>query len=494
VHLCAHAIIESAGKFTHHRRRAADFQIGNEQKNPMHAAKCNVNASERIVARLLWSVVPVTDSQSPDHTPASAALNPTQFQRYRRHLIMPEIGVSGQRRLMDARVLIVGVGGLGCPAAMYLASAGVGTLGLADADVVSLSNLQRQVLFDTASIGKPKVQIAGERLRAMNPDVRVIEHRCLVTSKNVLELVRDYEIVLDCTDNFPTRYCLNDACVLEKRANIFGSLFRFDGMMTVFAPHLAKEGEPLPCYRCMHPSPPDPGSVPNCAEAGVLGVVPGIIGSLQALEAIKLILGVGALSVGKLLALSSLEMDVRTFRIRANPKCPVCSKHPTITAPIDYEQFCGMPILDPASVSETGATVTNDPILNADISKKLPDLDDRGLPVDYPFLPDWEVTPREVKEMLDKKEDFVFIDCRLPHEVDITKIDGTELIPLQHLSEHLQRLRAFDDKKIVVHCRSGGRSLKFAQILMNEGFEDVKSMAGGILLWNRDINPGGPQY
>ncbi len=407
---------------------------------------------------------------------------------------MPEVGVRGQKRLMSARVLIVGAGGLGCPAAMYLASAGVGTIGLADADVVSLSNLQRQVLFDSASIGKPKVQIASDRLRAMNADVQVDEHQVLVTSKNVLGLVRNYDIVLDCTDNFPTRYCLNDACVIEKRANIFGSLFRFDGMMTVFAPHLAKAGARLPCYRCLHPTPPDPGSVPNCAEAGVLGVIPGIIGSLQALEAIKLIIGIGEVSTGKLLTISSLEMDVRTFKIRASPDCPVCSEHPTITAPIDYEQFCGMPILDPASQAETGANVTNDPILNADISKKIPDLDERGLPVDYPFLPDWEVTPRQVKAMLDGKEDFVFIDCRLPHEVEITKIDGAELIPLQQLSEHLQRLRMVDNKKIVVHCRSGGRSLKFAQILMNEGFEDVKSMAGGILLWNRDVNPGGPQY
>jgi sulfur-carrier protein adenylyltransferase/sulfurtransferase len=420
-------------------------------------------------------------------------LSKEQINRYKRHLLLPEVGTEGQKKLLNARVLCVGAGGLGCPISLYLAAAGVGTIGLADVDVVSPSNLQRQVLFGVSSVGEDKVTAAAKRLRDLNPDANIIEHKTIVNSANVLDLVARYDIIIDGTDNFPTRYCVNDACVLLKKPNVYGSIFRFEGMVTVFASHLAnpdRPGENGPCYRCMYPEPPDPGSVPSCAEGGVVGVLPGIIGTLQANEVIKLILGIGKPAIGKLTTFNALDFEFKAFRLRRDKNCPVCGDHPTITEPVDYEQFCGVPILDPKSAAETAAEVKQAKGGGA----PAPDLDERGLPKDYQFLPDWEVTPREVKAMLDKKEDFVFIDCRLPHEFEITKIPGAKLIPLQQLGQHLEQLRQFDDKKIIVHCRSGGRSLQFAQQLRQQGFDNVKSMAGGILLWNKDINPGGPQY
>lgn len=422
-------------------------------------------------------------------------LTQAQITRYRRHLILPEVGVEGQRRLLASRVLCVGVGGLGCPAALYLAAAGVGTLGLVDADVVSPSNLQRQVLFDTRQIGRPKVASAGERLRALNPDVRVVEHPTILRSDNAMDLIAAYDLVVDGSDNFPTRYCVNDACVLAERPNVYGSIFRFEGMVSVLAARSA-DGSRGPCYRCLHPQPPAPGSVPGCAEAGVMGVLPGVVGALQAAEAIKLLAGAGAPLIGRLLTFDALDMEFRTFAIRRDPACPVCGERPTITEPVDYEQFCGVPVVDPASQAETEREVSQakDPILSVDLTPRPVELDDRGLPRDYPFLPDWEVTPRQVKAWLDGGEDFVFIDCRLPSEVAITRIDGARLVPLQQVGQHLDDLRRVDDRKIVVHCRSGGRSLQFAEILRKQGFDDVWSMAGGILLWNKDIKPGGPQY
>ena len=424
--------------------------------------------------------------------PPARQLSPEQVNRYKRHLILPEVGMEGQKKLLDARVLCIGAGGLGAPISLYLAAAGVGTIGLADVDVVSPSNLQRQVLFGTSNVGQDKVKAAARRLSDLNPDVTVEQHKTVVNSANVLDLVARYDIIIDGTDNFPTRYCVNDACVILKKPNVYGSIFRFEGMVTVFAPNLQSEqnGEPGPCYRCLYPEPPEPGSVPSCAEGGVLGVLPGIIGTLQANEVIKLILGIGRPAIGRLLTFSALDMEFRTFRIRRDPACPVCGQNPTITAPIDYEQFCGVPILDPQSVAETEAEVRR----ATQPAQAASGLNEQGLPPDYRFDPNWEVTPRQVKAMLDKGEPFVFIDCRLPNEYQITHIDGTELIPLQQLPQHLPRLAAHRREKIVVHCRSGGRSLQFAKILRQQGFADVKSMAGGILLWNRDINPGGPQY
>ena len=425
-------------------------------------------------------------------------LNQEQVNRYKRHLILPEVGPDGQIKLLNAKVLCIGAGGLGCPISLYLAAAGVGTIGLADVDVVSPSNLQRQILFGTKDIGEPKVEAAARRLKDLNPDVKLIEHKTIVNSSNVMDLIKDYDIIIDGTDNFPTRYCVNDACVIAKKPNVYGSIFRFEGMVTVFAPHLPnpdRPGEQGPCYRCLYPEPPDPGSVPSCAEGGVVGVLPGIIGTLQANEVIKLILGIGRPAIGRLTTFDSLDFEFRNFKLRRDSNCPVCGDHPTITKPIDYEQFCGVPALDPKSLAETEAEVLQAKAGPATGQPKPdPSLDSRGLPPGYPYKPDWEITPREVKSLLDKKADFVFIDCRLPTEQAITSIPPAKLIPLQQLAQHLGELKPHANEKIVVHCKSGGRSMQFAQILRQQGFKDVKSMAGGILLWNKDINPGGPQY
>ena len=421
------------------------------------------------------------------------ALNDEQITRYRRHLILPELGMEGQKKLLNASVLCIGAGGLGCPISLYLAAAGVGTIGLADVDVVSPSNLQRQVLFGISSVGEDKVAVAARRLRDLNPDVRVVQHKTVVNSTNVLDLVARYDVIIDGTDNFPTRYCVNDACVMLKKPNIYGSIFRFEGMVTVFAPHLKNPDthEPGPCYRCLYPEPPDPGSVPSCAEGGVVGVLPGIIGSLQALEVIKLIAGVGRPAIGRLLTFSALDLEFRTFRIRRDKDCPVCGESPTITEPVDYEQFCGVPILDPKSVAETEAEVKKH---KGEANGGRVELDDRGLPPDYNYLDDWEITPRQVKAKLDRGEKFVFIDCRLPHEAQITTIAGSTLIPLQQLPQRFGEIADKTDDDVVIYCRSGGRSLQFAQILRQNGFANARSMAGGILLWNQDINPGGPLY
>jgi sulfur-carrier protein adenylyltransferase/sulfurtransferase len=424
-------------------------------------------------------------------------LNTEQINRYKRHLILPEVGMEGQLKLLNSRVLCIGAGGLGCPISLYLAAAGVGTIGLADIDVVSPSNLQRQVLFGISSIGQDKVKAAAARLKDLNPDVKVIEHKTVVNSSNVMELIADYDVIIDGTDNFPTRYCVNDACVMGKKPNVYGSIFRFEGQVTVFAPHLAnplRRAERGPCYRCMYPEPPDPGSVPSCAEGGVVGVLPGIIGTLQANETIKLLLGLGTPAIGRLIFFDAMEMEFKTFKLRRDPHCPVCGDQPTITKPIDYEQFCGVPILDPKSLAETEEEVKRAKGGNGRAAGKDPSLDDRGLPKGYKFNPDWEVTPREVKEMLDKHEQFYFIDCRLPNEYAITRIEGTTLIPLQQITQHADKLKGHESEPVVVHCKSGGRSMQFTQILRQNGFKNVKSMAGGILTWNKDINPGGSQY
>jgi sulfur-carrier protein adenylyltransferase/sulfurtransferase len=422
-------------------------------------------------------------------------LNSEQINRYKRHLILPEVGMEGQKKLLNATVLCVGAGGLGSPISLYLAAAGVGTIGMADVDVVSPSNLQRQVLFGSSTLGEDKVSAAAKRLKDLNPDARIVQHKTVVNSKNVMDLIADYDIVIDGTDNFPTRYCVGDACVLQKKPNVYGSIFRFEGMVTVFAPHLKNPdtGENGPCYRCLYPEPPDPGSVPSCAEGGVLGVLPGIIGTLQANEVIKLILGIGKPAVGRLVTFNALDMEFRTFKIRRDPTCPVCGVNPTIKEPIDYEQFCGVPILDPKSLQETREEAERAKG-GAKPQAAASDLDARGLPPGYAFKPDWEVTPREVKSKLDKGEKFTFIDCRNANEYSITKIEGAQLMPLPQIAQYIGQLRGKEGQEIIVHCKSGGRSLQFTQILRQQGFKNVKSMAGGISLWNRDVNPGGPQY
>jgi molybdopterin/thiamine biosynthesis adenylyltransferase/rhodanese-related sulfurtransferase len=444
----------------------------------------------------------MTQTLTPPSTKAPVTqLNSDQINRYKRHLLLPEVGIEGQKKLLNAKVLCIGAGGLGCPISLYLAAAGVGTIGLADVDVVSPSNLQRQVLFGVSNIGEDKVKAAAKRLRDLNPDCNVVEHKVVVNSHNVLDLIKDYDIVIDGTDNFPTRYCVGDACVIAKKPNVYGSIFRFEGMITVFAPHLKNPdtGDNGPCYRCMYPEPPDPGSVPSCAEGGVVGVLPGIIGTLQANEVIKLILGIGRLAIGRLITFSSMDMEFKTFKLRRDPTCPVCGENPTITAPIDYEQFCGAPILDPKSLAETEEEVkrAKTPAGNGQSQgapRSDPSLDARGLPPGYQFKADWEVTPRDVKAMLDNGEKFAFIDCRLPNEHEITHIEGTQLLPLQQLPQRMAELKGKENEKVVVHCKSGARSLQFALALRQNGFKDVRSMAGGILLWNKDINPGGPQY
>jgi adenylyltransferase/sulfurtransferase len=425
-------------------------------------------------------------------------LNAEQINRYKRHLILPEVGMEGQLRLANAKVLCIGTGGLGSPISLYLAAAGVGTIGLADIDVVSPSNLQRQVLFGVSSIGEDKVAVAARRLKDLNPDITVNQHKVVVNSSNVLDLIKDYDVVIDGTDNFPTRYCVNDACVILKKPNVYGSIFRFEGMITVFAPHLEnpdRPGEHGPCYRCMYPEPPDPGSVPSCAEGGVVGVLPGIIGTLQANEVLKLILGIGRPAIGRLTTFAALDLEFRTFKLRRDPTCPVCGDHPTITKPIDYEQFCGVPILDPKSAAETQAEVRRAKGGNGKLTAAPdPTLDARGLPPGYAYNAEWEITPREVKSQLDAKKNFLFIDCRQANEYAITNIPGAQLIPLQQLPQRISELKGHENEEIIVHCKSGGRSLQFARFLKQQGFKDVKSMAGGISLWNKDINPGGPQY
>ena len=427
----------------------------------------------------------------------STTLNSEQINRYKRHLLLPEVGMEGQKKLLESKVLCVGAGGLGCPISLYLAAAGVGTIGLADVDVVSPSNLQRQVLFGISNVGEDKVKAAARRLRDLNPDVKVIEHKIIVNSSNVLDLIKDYDIVIDGTDNFPTRYCVGDACVMAKKPNVYGSIFRFDGQVTVFAPHLPnpyRPGERGPCYRCMFPEPPDPGSVPSCAEGGVIGVLPGIIGTLQANEVIKLILGIGTPSIGKLTYFDAMDMEFRSFKLRRDPNCPVCGDHPTILKPIDYEQFCGVPALDPKSLEETRREVMDarNPS-KPGASAPGAGLDDRGLPPGYQFKPDWEVTPRDSKKQSDSGA--IVVDVREPHEWDITHIVGKEkLFPRNVWPQIATKLSGHESDKIIVHCRSGARSLQVTQMLRNAGFKDVKSMAGGILLWNKDVNPGGPQY
>src|SRR5271154_3316639 len=345
-------------------------------------------------------------------TKAAVTLSKEEVMRYSRHLIMPEVGMEGQLKIKQAKVLCIGTGGLGAPLGLYLAAAGVGRIGLVDFDVVDTTNLQRQVLFGTSDVGRPKTEAAAERLRNLNPDIQIDTFETQLTSANALELFKDYDIIIDGTDNFPTRYCVNDACVIAGKPNVYGSIFRFEGMGTVFAPppeNPLRPGERGPRYRCMYPEPPDPGSVPSCAEGGVIGVLPGIIGTLQANEVIKLILGIGTPAIGKLLTFSSMDLDFKSFKLRRDPACPVCGDHPTIKEPIDYEQFCGVPALDPKSLAETAAEAHQSKGGPVPVSN----LDPKGLPPGYPFDPAWEVTPREVKSLLDKNEKFVFIDCRL---------------------------------------------------------------------------------
>ena len=383
-------------------------------------------------------------------TPA-AQLSRDEILRYSRHLIMPEVAMEGQLKLKQAKVLCIGAGGLGSPLALYLAAAGVGKLGMVDFDVVDFTNLQRQIIHDTNDVGRPKLASARETLADINPFVEVVSYETRLTSENALDIFRDYDIVADGTDNFPTRYLVNDACVLVGKPNVYGSIFRFEGQASVF---YAKEG---PCYRCLYPEPPPPGLVPSCAEGGVLGVLPGIVGCIQAMEVIKLILGKGQPLIGRLLLFDALGMKFRELKLRRNPDCPICGTHPTITELIDYEQFCGIrgeEHIEPTRVPET--TVT------------------------------------ELKKMMDEKKTFVLVDVREPHEYDICRIPGSRLIPLGDVPKRMHELNSAEE--IVVHCRSGQRSAKAVELLMKAGFRKIHNLRGGVLAWADQIDPTMPKY
>jgi adenylyltransferase/sulfurtransferase len=373
--------------------------------------------------------------------------------RYSRHLILPEVGVEGQRRLKAARVLCVGTGGLGSPLAFYLAAAGVGTLGLVDFDVVDKSNLQRQILHSTPDIGRKKLDSAAEKLTALNPALEVIKHETALTSANALEILAGYDIVADGTDNFPTRYLVNDACVLLGKPNVYGSIFRFEGQASVFATKDA------PCYRCLYPEPPPPGLVPSCAEGGVLGILPGLVGVIQATETIKLILGKGTSLAGRLLLVDSLSMRFRELKLRKNPECPICGERRTITHLIDYQQFCG---IVPESKEE----------------KQLKN----GIP---------QMTVRELKRRLDSGEDVFILDVREPFEYKIAEIGG-KLIPQNDVPQRLSEIPR--EREIVVQCKSGGRSQRVAEFLSHAGYPRVVNLAGGILAWATEIDPSLPKY
>src|SRR4029079_19732383 len=398
------------------------------------------------------SIVPAVAAGRGAAVREAEELTRDEVQRYSRHLIMPEVGVEGQRKLKAAKVLCVGAGGLGAPASMYLAAAGVGTLGLVDFDVVDASNLHRQIIYGTPDVGKRKLEAARARLREVNGSVKVVMHELALTSKNALEVLKDYDVILDGTDNFQTRYLVNDACVLLGKPNAYGSIFRFDGQASVFA---VKGG---PCYRCLYPEPPPPGLVPSCAEGGVLGVLPGVIGVIQATEAIKLILGSGQPLIGRLLLYDALQMRFRELKLRRDPECPICGDHPTIHALIDYDQFCGV------VPAQTQHATT-------------------GVP---------EITVEELKAKMDRGDDFFLLDVREPNEYQICRIEGSKLIPLGELAQRTGELDR--NREMIVHCKMGGRSAKAVSLLQERGFTRVSNLKGGILAWIDRVDPSQSKY
>jgi adenylyltransferase/sulfurtransferase len=384
-------------------------------------------------------------------------LTADELSRYSRHLILPEVGMEGQQRLKAAKVLCVGTGGLGSPLALYLAAAGIGTLGLVDFDVVDASNLQRQIIHSTRDIGRKKLDSAEEKLKALNPALNVVKHDTMLTSANALSILGEYDIVADGTDNFPTRYLVNDACVLLGKPNVYGSIFRFEGQASIFA---TKDG---PCYRCLYPEPPPPGLVPSCAEGGVLGILPGLVGVIQATEVIKLILGKGTPLIGRLLLVDSLNMRFRELKLRRNPECPICGDNPTLTQLIDYQQFCGI-------VPEPPPTSSQEPVLK------------NGIP---------QITVKELKRRIDAGENVQLIDVREPFEYQIAQIGG-KLIPQNDVPNRLSEIDR--DREVIVHCKAGGRSQRIAEFLVQSGYPRVVNLSGGILAWSDEIDPRVPKY
>jgi adenylyltransferase/sulfurtransferase len=386
---------------------------------------------------------------------ASATLTSSEIQRYARHLIMPEVAMQGQKRLKSARILCIGTGGLGSPLALYLAAAGVGTLGLADFDVVDVSNLHRQIIHFTRDVGRSKIASATEKLRAINPELNIVPHEAPVDSSNALDVFDGYDVIVDGTDNFPTRYLVNDACVLLGKPNVYGSIFRFDGQATVFFPPHG------PCYRCLYPEPPPPDLVPNCAEGGVLGILPGLIGVIQATETVKLILGSGSPLIGRLLLYDALDMTFREMKVRRSASCPICGPNPTIRGLIDYQEFCGVRSTSPASAAP-GAQAGD------------------------------EITPPELKALLESTAPPLVLDVRNPEEIAICRIAGSTVIPLPELPSRLGELDC--TASIVVHCKSGARSAKAITLLEASGFSRLKNLKGGILGWIKEVDPSLPTY
>jgi len=384
--------------------------------------------------------------------PSGPPLRPDQFDRYRRHLSLPEMGVEGQSRLLESSVLLIGAGGLGCPLALYLAAAGVGRIGLVDDDVVDASNLQRQVLYRTSDVGRAKVEAAAERIEALNPDVHIDTYPLRLDSSNAMEIFADYDVIVDGTDNFPTRYLSNDACVLLGKPNVYGSIYRFEGQASVFD---ARSG---PCYRCLYPEPPPPGSVPSCEEGGVLGVLPGMIAIIQATETVKLLTGVGTPLVGRLLAYDALAMEWNEFRLRKDAECPVCGPEPTVTELIDYQGFCGFEPKEEASPEVV------------------------------------QVRAAEVSERLAASEDFLLLDVREPDECAKASIAGARAIPLAQLEARVGELESWRDSAVVVHCHHGGRSADACQRLMRLGFSRVENLDGGIDAWSLTVDDAVPRY
>ena len=383
--------------------------------------------------------------------PAAASLSNEEIARYSRHLILPEVGMEGQLKLKQARVAMIGAGGLGAPLGLYLAAAGVGRIGMVDFDVVDASNLQRQVIHGTKDIGRKKLDSAADTMRDINPNIQIDKFDTGLTSENALEILSGYDLVVDGTDNFPTRYLVNDACVLLKKPNVYGSIFRFEGQATIFA---YQDG---PCYRCLYPEPPPPGLVPSCAEGGVLGILPGIIGLIQATEAVKIILGVGETLKGRLLLYDALGMRYRELKLRRDPDCPVCGDHPTVKKLIDYQEFCGV------------RPISAQPASSGDV-----------------------IDAVELKNKLDRGDSFLLIDVREPHEYQIARIPGARLIPLGELPKYLSELDP--DADIVAHCKTGGRSQKAVDLLKANGFQHVRNMTGGIAAWSDRVDPTVPKY
>jgi sulfur-carrier protein adenylyltransferase/sulfurtransferase len=390
-------------------------------------------------------------------------LNKDEILRYSRHLILPEVGMEGQLKLKNAKVLMVGAGGLGAPLGLYLAASGVGRVGIVDFDVVDYTNLQRQVIHGTKDVGRKKLDSAADSMLDINPYMQVDKFDTAITSENALDIIKDYDMVVDGTDNFPTRYLINDACVLLKKPNVYGSIFRFEGQATIFA----YPGGP--CYRCLYPEPPPPGLVPSCAEGGVLGILPGTIGLIQATEAVKLILGVGESLLGRLLLYDALAMHFRELKLRRNPECPVCGDNPSIHELIDYHQFCGVP--NPAEVAA---------------------MSEKSAEQQAGYMSDTEIDAVALKARLDRGDKFQFIDVREPNEYQIASIPGAKLIPLGDVPKRVGELDP--NTEVIVHCKMGGRSAKACDFLRQSGFKNVKNMLGGITAWSDKIDPSVPKY